>query len=371
APSAEELAPFLGEMEESGYLSNFGPIAERYEAELAKQLEVKHCLALSNLSTGLMYMPTAAGLDGGEVIIPSFTFPATAHSMQLGGLTPVFADIDPATLCIDPASVEAAITEHTVAVCGVHIYGTPCDIETLESICAKHRLALFFDSAHALGSHYKGKPVGCGGIAEGFSTSVTKIFTTLGEGGFLATDDDDFAENIRMARNWGHPGDYNARFASIVSKLPEISAAAGLLALPRLGEFVARRNELVHLAKSALSAIPGISFPILPEDCRSGFKDFAMIVNSAEFGLDRDGLANALKSENIETRPYYDPPVHTMDAYKGLNHRVPLKVTEKVAKQVLCLPLYNQMHDDDMQLLCETIAAIHHHAPSIFKKLQN
>ena len=365
APNVEQLTPFLAEMEESGYLSNFGPISTRYETALAERLEVKHCLALSNLSTGLMSMPIAAGLEGGEVIVPSFTFSATAHSMLLGGLTPVFADIDPDTLCLDPTSVKAAVTSETVAVCGVHLYGTPCDIDALEEVCAKHNLALFFDSAHALGSLYKGRPVGGGGVAEGFSTSVTKIFTTLGEGGFITTNDDTFADRLRMARNWGHPGDYNARFPSIVSKLPEIAAAAGLIALPELDGFVEWRNALVQTAKDTLSQIPGLTFPKVRPGDRSGFKDFAMLVEPDAFGMDRNGLATALRAENVETRPYYDPPVHTMDAYKAHNHRVPLTVTEQAAKRALCLPLFNQMTEREMRQLCDAISTIHQHANSL------
>ena len=357
-PASGELEPFLAEMSETGYVSNFGPICQRYEETLAEMFQVKHCLALSNLSSGLMFMPWAAGLDGGEVIIPSFTFVATAHSMKLAGLTPVFADIDPESYCLDPSSVEAAIGPDTVAICGVHIYGTPCDVEGLSAVADKYDLALFFDSAHGIGSHVGGKPLGGFGLLEGFSTSVTKIFTTLGEGGFLTTNDDTIADKIRMARNWGRSGGDDAKFASIVSKLPEVAAAAGLIELPRIPTYVEQRTRLVEVAKEVLLELPGLSVPKICDGDGSGYKDFAVMIEKSEFGMSRDDLAAELARQNVETRPYFSPAIHQMEAYSGINHRVPLSHTEIAAGEALCLPLYNSMLEMDMLKLSELIAEI-------------
>ena len=368
-PELQELEPILTTMRESGYMSNFGPISKQFEAAIANRLEVRHCLALSNLSTGLMYMPQAAGIAGGEVIVPSFTFVATVHSMVLAGLTPVFADIDPHNYCLDPASVAAAIGPNTVAVCGVHIYGTPCDVDGLKALCDQRGLKLFFDSAHGLGSHYQGKPLGGFGDAEGFSTSVTKVFTTLGEGGFITTNDDNVAENIRRARNWGHPGDYNSTFPSIVSKLPEIAAGVGLLELDKLDAYVASRQALVAHAGKALNDIPGVSLPIIREGDDSGHKDFAIFIEPEAFGLTRDQVAECLNLEGIQSRAYYAPTSHQMAAYKEIPIRVPLTVTERAAHQALCLPLFNDMSFDVMDRLCGIIGDIQTSAPKISKKL--
>ncbi len=368
-PSAAELAPYLAEIEATGIASNFGPFCRRYEETLAEMLGVEHCLSLSNLSTGLTYMPRAAGLESGEVIVPSFTFAATAHSMVLGGLTPIFADIDAESLTLDPESVEAAIGPDTVAVCGVHIYGTPCHVVRLEKLCQRHGLALFFDSAHGLGSKVKGVPLGRFGLAEGFSTSVTKVMTTFGEGGFITTDDDDFAEGVRTARNWGHTGDYNSRFPSVGSKMPEIAAAAGLIMLPRLAANVAARSESVRQAETLLAEVPGISFPEVGPDDYSGHKDFAVLVDGDAFGLDRDQLAAVLAAENVQTRAYYAPPLHHMEAYSRLPLRVPLPVTDEMAGKALCLPLHNEMPADVLALICQTIAEAHGSAPEIAERL--
>ncbi len=366
-PSAEEIQPFLSQIRETGLVSNFGPYARRFEAALAERLQVRHCFTLANLSTGLMYMPVAAGLESGEVIMPSFTFMATAHSMKLGGLTPVFADIDPETLTLDPRSVEAAITARTVAVIGVHTYGTPCDIDALEAICKRHSLALFFDSAHGLGSSHAGKPLGGFGLAEGFSTSVTKVLTTMGEGGFICTDDDRFADRVRMARNWGHNGDYNARFASIVSKMPEFAAASGLLELERLDGYLQNRRTYVARLKELLVAVEGIRFPIVRAGDESGFKDLAILISSEQFGMDRDTLVTALTAEGIETRRYFHPALHEMDAYMAFDgsQRVPLPNTQKASLEVICLPLHNEMDDSLLVRLAEAISRIKNYGGTI------
>jgi dTDP-4-amino-4,6-dideoxygalactose transaminase len=366
-PPLEEMQPFLSQIRETGVVSNFGPFARRFETALAERLQVRHCLTLANLSSGLMYMPVAARLEGGEVIMPSFTFMATAHSMKLGGLTPVFVDIDPETLTLDPRSVEAAITPRSVAVIGVHTYGTPCDINALEEICSRHRLTLFFDSAHGLGSSYAGKPLGGFGLAEGFSTSATKVLTTMGEGGFICTDDDQFADRVRMARNWGHNGDYNARFASIVSKMPEFAAAAGLLELARLDVYLQNRRTYVARLKELLVAVEGIRFPIVRAGDESGFKDLAILISSEQFGMDRDTLVTALTSEGIETRRYFHPVLHKMDAYMACDgsKRVPLPNTQKASREVICLPLHNEMDDSILVRLADAIARIKNNAHAI------
>ncbi len=368
-PGAEALDPYLAEIRESGIVSNFGPLSRRFEEALAARLEVDHCLALSNLSTGLMYMPVAAGLEGGEVIMPSMTFAATAHSMLLGGLRPIFADIDEVTLTLDPQSVARAIGPGTVAVCGVHTYGTPCDVVGLENLCRGRGLKLFFDSAHGLGSKVKGVPVGRFGRAEGFSTSATKVITTLGEGGFITTNDAAFAERIRLARNWGHGGDYNPAFPSIVAKLPEIAAAAGLILLEDLDAWVAARQARVREASDLLAAVPGIRLPQVRPGDASGHKDFTIIVEADNFGLSRDQLASCLAAENIETRTYYAPPLHLMRPYRKVERRVSLQVTERLVDQVVTLPLHNDMEPAVMARICEVIGDIQAHASQIESKL--
>lgn len=366
-PSNAELAPYLDRIRESGWISNFGPLSQRFEAEIAERLDAKHCIALGNLSTGLMYMPIAAGLSKGEVILPSFTFMATVHSLKLGGLTPVFADIHPEMLTLDPVSVEKAITPETVAVCGVHIYGNPCDIEGLQDVCDRHGLVLFFDSAHGLGSSYKGKPIGGFGLAEGFSTSVTKVMTTFGEGGFICTNNSQFAERLRLARNWGHTGNYDPVFPSICSKMPEINAAAGLIELTRLDQILINRRRSVEKMTKRLTRLPGLRVPLIQPSNISGYKDFTVRINADDFNMNRDQLAASLSAEGIETRKYFFPNVHQTQVYKntyGTTH-VSLENSDKASQEVLCLPLHNSMPDKIINRLCDTIINIQSDAQAI------
>ena len=356
-PSFEDLRPFYERIADNGYQSNFGPISREFEDAVASLLEVDHVLALSNLSTGLMYMPRAAGLTEGEVICPSFSFLATAHSMILGGLQPVFADIDPETLTLCPDSVEAAITEDTVAVLGMHTYGNPCDVAALKAVCDKHGLVLFFDSAHGLGARVGGRRVGSFGLAEGFSTSVTKVFSTLGEGGFIATNDAGFAQNIRYMRNWGHLGDYNARMPSIVSKLPELSAGAGLLELQNLDDYSAKRQALVGCAKQMLEPLSGLRFPLVRSGNVCGYKDLTVIVGE-DFPVTRDELSDFLAICGVQTRKYFAPAIHETDAYSHLELRVPLPNTIAASDSVISLPLFNQMTMQQMESVCGLISSI-------------
>ena len=356
-PGFEDLKPFYDEISGSGYQSNFGPISRRFEDALAALLGVEYVLALSNLSTGIMYMPRAAGLTDGEVICPSFSFLATAHSMLLGGLTPVFADVDRETLTLCPQSVEAAITENTVAVLGMHTYGNPCDIAALEKICDRHGLVLLFDAAHGLGAKYQGRRLGSFGLAEGFSTSATKIFSTLGEGGFIATDDASFAENIRYMRNWGHLGDYNARMPSIVSKLPELSAAAGLLELEKLEGYCNIRQELAAFAQQQLGEIPGIRFPLVRPGDVCGFKDFTIIIDE-DFPMTRDMLSQVLAACGVQSRKYFSPSIHQTVAYEHMPVRVPLDNTIEASAKVISLPMFNHLKLSEMERMCKLIADI-------------
>lgn len=356
-PSFEDLRPFYERIENNGYQSNFGPISVEFETAVAKLLEVDYVLALSNLSTGLMYMPRAAGLIEGEVICPSFSFLATAHSMFLGGLQPVFADIDPETLTLCPDSVEAAVSKDTVAVIGMHTYGNPCDVDNLQAVCDRHGLVLFFDSAHGLGARVGGQRVGSFGLAEGFSTSVTKVFSTLGEGGFIATNDAAFAENIRYMRNWGHLGDYNARMPSIVSKLPELSAGAGLLELKNLDDYSAKRQALVNCAKKILEPLSGLRFPLVRPGNVCGYKDLTVIIEEG-FPVTRDELSDLLAIYGVQTRKYFAPAIHQTDAYSHLDLRVPLPNTIAASERVISLPLFNQMTIQQMEGLCSLISSI-------------
>lgn len=327
----------------SGVLTD-GPYVRRFEEEAAAYLGVRHCVAVASCTTGLMLVLRASELSG-DVIVPSFTFAATAHAVEWNGLRPSFADIDPGPLTLSPSSVERAIGVHTSAILATHIFGTPCDVEGLRDVAERNGLRLFFDAAHAFGSMHRGAKVGGFGDAEVFSLSPTKTVVAA-EGGLIATNDDLLAERCRIGRNYGNPGDYDCRFVGLNARMSELHAATAIASLADLDERLGERNRLAGAYAEALAGIPGIRMPEVPAGDRSTYKDYTILVEPAGFGVDADALAAALASDGLETRRYYSPPVHAMHAYAGL--RSPAgswPITERAAERALTLPLWVGMTD--------------------------
>ncbi|MGH2791302.1 MAG: DegT/DnrJ/EryC1/StrS family aminotransferase [Actinomycetota bacterium] len=354
------LAATIQQILEGGMLTN-GPFVEELEKRTAEYLGVNQCVAVSSCTAGLMLILRASELSG-DVIIPSFTFAATAHGVAWNGLRPVFADIDPRTLTLSPESVERVVGVRTSAILATHIFGTPCDIEGLNELASHNGIRLYFDAAHAFGSSHNGRAIGGFGNAEVFSLTPTKM-VVAGEGGIIATNDEILAERCRMGRDYGHPGDYDCRFVGLNARMSEVHAATALHSLEDLDERVDRRNELVEIYRAALSSVPGVSFPSVPAGDRSTFKDFTVLIDEPLFGLSADELARALEAEGIETRRYYAPAVHTMTAYRSLAATSgDLRETEWATERVLTLPLLTQMDDKDPIRVAEAIHRIQRHS---------
>ena len=313
-PSAADLTDQLTEILESGIVTN-GRFTNAFERAVAKHLNVKHAIAVSSATSGLMIAYRSLDLRG-EVIVPSFTFMATVSALGWAGLTPVFADVDAQTGNLDPAAAAAAITPETSAIVAIHNGGNPADIAELESLAARHGLPLIFDAAHALGSMWQGEPVGPQGAVQIFSLTPTKL-VIAGEGGMVTTTDDGLAARLRIAREYGNRGDYNSEFAGINARLPELSALLGQHSLPHLESAVSRRNDIAGLYRARLSKLPGIDFQLIRSGNRCSFKDFSITIDDQAFGLTRDELATALAAENIDTRKYFDPPVHRHNASRS------------------------------------------------------
>jgi dTDP-4-amino-4,6-dideoxygalactose transaminase len=360
-PDAEVLANDLRRILDSRTLTN-GPYVRELEDRAAEYLGVRHCVAVASCTAGLMLVIRASELSG-DVIVPSFTFAATAHAVAWNGLRPVFADIDAETLTLSPRAVRRAVGVRTSAILATHVFGTPCDVEGLAAAALEHGIRLFFDAAHAFGSRRQGKPVGGFGHAEVFSLSPTKVMVA-GEGGIIATNDDVLAERCRIGRDYGNPGNYDCLFVGLNARLSEIHAALGLRSLEGLEERLQVRNRLARAYQAALAEVPGISFPQVPEGSRSTFKDFTILVDLDGFGLDAAQLGQALAAEGVETRRYYAPPVHTMRAYRYLNGRNGhLPVTEQISARVLTLPLWSDMTESHLLRVAEAISEIHLAAP--------
>ncbi|HEC34978.1 MAG TPA: DegT/DnrJ/EryC1/StrS family aminotransferase [Anaerolineae bacterium] len=363
-PDYETIALQVQEIFATGMLTK-GKYLRQFEERLAEYLGVRHAVCVSSCTLGLALTYQGLGLSH-EVIVPSFTFMATVHPLAWLKVTPVFVDIDPHTWNIDPARVEQAITPHTTGIVGVHNFGNPADVEALEEIAQRHNLRLVFDAAHGFGTLYQGNPVGGFGDAEVFSATPTKLLVT-GEGGVVATNDDALAEHIRKGREYGNDGRYGSNFAGLNARMPEFNAILGIKSLEMLEENAERRNRVVKRFRERLERLPGLTFQTIRPGNRCSYKDLSVLVDDDGFGLTRDQLAQALQAENVDTRKYHDPPVHTHQTYRHLRERYDgrLPVTNWVAPRSLSLPVYSHMDEATVDGICTAIERVHAYAEEV------
>lgn len=346
---------YVDSIYDSRWLTNHGPLVRQFEKELSGLLGCKHCIAVCNATIALEIAIRALGLRG-QVILPAFTFIATAHSLQWQGVTPVFCDIDASTHALDPAAVEALITPQTTGIIGVHLWGRPCDIEGLQAIADARHLKLLFDAAHAFTCSHRGTMIGNFGDAEVFSFHATKFLNTF-EGGVIATNHDDLAADIRLMVHFGF-ADYD-RVVSIGTngKMSEISAAMGLTNLESLDAFIGCNYRNYRRYQAELANIPGISLRSYNENEKSNFQYIVVEVNPELVGMHRDTLVQVLTAENVLARRYFWPGCHRMEPYRSQwPGTVPsLPVTEHIAERVLVLPSGTSVSESDISTICDII----------------
>lgn len=338
-PNVGDRAGFLrrvGEALDRNWLTNDGPLVQELEARVAAYLGARHCVAMSNATAALEVAARALGLRG-EVIVPSYTFVATAHALQWLQLKPVFADIRESDHCLDPAAVERAITPQTTAILGVHLWGGACDIAALDTLSRRHRLQLLFDAAHAFGCAYEGRMIGTHGRCEVFSFHATKFFNTI-EGGALVTNDDDVARAARLMRNFGFVGYDAVASVGINAKMSEVSAAMGLANLDSLPALVDANRANLEAYAGELQGLDGLSL-LRPRPGRHNFQ-YVVVEVAPQCALSRDELLAVLWAENVVARKYFWPGCHRMEPYRTLDPAATarLPVTERVAARVLVLP---------------------------------
>jgi dTDP-4-amino-4,6-dideoxygalactose transaminase len=363
-PPFTTLSPEITELLASGKLTK-GPYLQAFERALASHLRVNYAIAVSSCTSGLMLAYKCLDLSG-EVIVPSYTFAATVSALVWAGLRPVFVDVEPLTMNLDPNAIETRISAQTSAIVAVHNFGNPANIEALEAIAQRHGLALLFDAAHAFGSRYRNAPLGAQGNVQVFSMSPTKLLTTA-EGGVVTTNDAALAERICQGREYGLRSDYDSHFAGINARLPEFNALLGLHTLPYVEQAAIHRNKIARFYRENLGALPGIEFQKVNPLDRSSWKDFCMTVDPPAFGISRDTLARALTAEHIETRRFYTPAVHRQTAYRQFDVGLPLPHTEHLAETSLCLPIWSDMPEEVATTICSAIERIHAHAFALSK----
>jgi dTDP-4-amino-4,6-dideoxygalactose transaminase len=367
-PSLNTVLGTYGQAYENGLITN-AEIVGKFEAAVAERLQVKHCVAVSSCTSGLMMTLRALEVTG-EVIIPSFTFFATGHAARWNSLTPVFADCEPDTWNVDVADVERKITERTKALLIVHLYGNPANVEALSRIATRHNLKLIFDGAHAFGSKYRGRPIGGFGDAEVFSLSPTKLLVA-GEGGLVTTNDATLAKAIRGMRNYGDTGAYDPEWLGMNARMSEFNAALALAGLPSVDQRVNRRNQIAQMYTDQLASLPGLRFQaVSPQDVNT-YKDYSIHITPEQFGMTRDELAEGLLAENIETKKYFYPPMHMQRLYKQFYKadREDLKTTEEVTGGILSLPIYESLPDSTIENVSRAIHRLAAHSASARKEV--
>ena len=351
----EQLLQDFHQILDNRWLTNNGPFVQEFEKKTASYLGVNHCIAICNATIALEIVIRGLGLTG-EVIVPSFTFVATAHSLQWQEITPVFCDINPQTHTIDPKKIESLITPRTSGIIGVHVWGKPCAIKALNEIADRNHLKLIFDAAHAFGCSYEGQMIGNFGEAEVFSFHATKFINAF-EGGMVTTNNDDLAEKLRLMKNFGFAGYDNVVHIGTNGKMNEMCAAMGLASLACLDEFVHTNRQNYKQYKTELAGLPGVSLIHYDESEKNNFQYIVLEIDKTITGISRDQLMSVLHAENIFARRYFYPGCHRMEPYRSYFPHAGLLLpeTEKLTERIMVLPTGTSINIDDVKVICQII----------------
>lgn len=373
-PNIGDSSAFLAKASEildRRWLTNNGACVQEFEARLSSLLGVKHCIVMCNATIALEITIRALGMSG-EVIVPSFTFIATPHSLQWQQITPVFCDIDPRTHSIDPDRVEELITPRTTGIIGVHVWGRPCDTGRLEEISRRRNLRLLFDAAHAFSCSHGGRMIGGFGDAEVFSFHATKFFNTF-EGGAVTTNNDELATRIRLMKNFGFSGYDNVIYIGTNGKMSEISAAMGLTSLDHLDEFIDVNRSNYQAYSVGLAGLPGVRlFPFEGTD-RYNYQYVVLEIDPQVAGIGRDTLLKVFHAENIMARKYFYPGCHRMEPYRSYFPHADLLLpeTEGLVCRVMLLPTGTAVSGNDVVRITELLKYVLHNGREITQELQN
>jgi dTDP-4-amino-4,6-dideoxygalactose transaminase len=358
----QRLLNRISQMLERNWLTNDGPFVQELETRIAEFVGVRHCVAMCNGTVALEIAIRALELSG-EVIVPSFTFIATAHALQWQEITPVFGDIDPKTHTLDPGKIEQLITPRTTGIVGVHTWGRPCDVDALETIARRHKLQLLFDAAHALGCSYKGKRVGGFGRCEVLSFHATKVFNSF-EGGAIVTNDDALAQKMRLMRNFGFGDADQVVYIGTNGKMTEASAAMGLTSLESLADFIEinRHNHAAYRAE--LAKVTGVEVIAYDESEQNNYHYVVCEVDEQAAGLTRDQLVAVLIAENVLARRYFYPGCHQMEPYRSYFPIAGLVLpeTEHLCRRVMVLPTGTAVSAEVIAQICAIIRTAVAHA---------
>lgn len=354
-PDLKEFEKLLADIWERKWLTNNGHYHQQLEGALAEYLGVPYLSLFTNGTLPLITALQALRITG-EVITTPYSFVATTHSLWWNGIKPVFVDVEEKTGNLDPEKIEAAITPRTTAIMPVHVYGTPCDTQRIQEIADKYGLKVIYDAAHAFGVWQDGKSILEAGDMATLSFHATKVYNTV-EGGALVCHDAETKKQIDYLKNFGFAGEIEVIAPGINSKMDEVRSAYGLLNLKQVDGAIARRKHVAQKYKDAFKAIAGLRYLEDIEGVKHNYSYFPIFIDEKEYGLSRDGLFTKLKENNILGRRYFYPLISEFVTYKGLESakKENLPVAHKLADSVICLPMYADLTDDDVNRVIEVV----------------
>lgn len=341
----EDFSPYLEKIWGSGWITNDGPFHEQLESALCDFLGVEHLSLFCNGTTALMAALRTLDLKG-EVITTPYSFVATTHSLLWNGLDPVFVDIDPHTMNMDPGKIEAAISPETTAILPVHCYGRPCNTDEIERIAEKHGLKVIYDAAHAFNVEHQGSSILNKGDLSILSFHATKVFNTF-EGGAIICPNEKTKAHVDRVKNFGFFDEITITTPGINGKMNELQAAFGLLQLKHIDKVIQQRKAIDSTYRKELSSVTGIEFLPEPAATKSNYSYFPILVTEL-YHKSRDELYQQLKDNNVFARRYFYPLISDMPMYRELPSAAAenLPAAEKIAQQVICLPIHPGMNED-------------------------
>ncbi len=354
-PSLDDFIPYLEDIWKRKWLTNNGHYHQKLEKALCEYLKVPYISLFTNGTLPLMCALQALRITG-EVITTPYSFVATTHSLWWNGIKPVFVDINPETCNIDPDKIEAAITPKTTAIMPVHVYGTPCDMNRIQSIADKYGLKVIYDAAHAFGVEINGKSVLEAGDMSTLSFHATKVYNSI-EGGALICKDEKTKKRIDYLKNFGFADETTIVAPGINGKMDEIRAAYGLLNLKQVDAAIEARRQIAIKYREALQSVEGISFMEDIPGIRHNYSYFPIFIDAEKYGMTRDELYFKMKDHKILGRRYFYPLISEFSTYRGLESAKisNLPIAHKIADSVICLPMYHNLDVESVNYIINQI----------------
>ncbi|VWD45314.1 DegT/DnrJ/EryC1/StrS family aminotransferase [Burkholderia lata] len=356
-PPLDEFVPYLQQIWDSRILTNGGPFHQQFERAMCEYLGVPYLSLFTNGTLALVTALQALRITG-EVITTPYSFVATAHSLLWNGIKPVFVDVEPDSLNLDPARIEAAITPQTSAIMPVHCYGRPCNVDAIQKIADNYNLRVIYDAAHAFGVRTPAGSLLRHGDLSVLSFHATKVFNTF-EGGAIVCPDAKTKQRIDHLKNFGFVDEVTVVAPGINGKMSEINAAFGLLQLQHVDDAMARRARIDAIYRKRLGAIRGLRLITHDDEVKHNYSYFPVLVDS-DYPIDRDALYHKLRENGIYARRYFYPLISEFPMYRGLPsaHKSLLPVAAHASERVLCLPIYPALRDEDIDRIVQLVTEV-------------